>query len=231
MIVRKTVNEKNDDAQSWLISYADIMTILLTFFVILTAISQVDYSRYDLFRESFAKEMNKNADNPVSKQILDRKKVKENIATLIKKQDLKGKIALDENPLGLKLTFPSHVFFASGKADLTNEFEDILKGFITVLGRIEYNDYYIAVLGHTDDVPIHTTQYPSNWELASARSARVTNFLIEQGLERSRIKISGFADTRPLEPILEGDMPEIVESKRAKNRRIEIQINYYKNKF
>lgn len=103
--------------------------------------------------------------------------------------------------------------FSSGSARLESDFIPVLEKLIEVLGDV---DGKVVVEGHTDDVPIATRQFPSNWHLSSARALEVaTNLFYDGELDQSRFSIAGFADTKPLVP---NDTPE----NRAKNRRVEI---------
>jgi len=103
--------------------------------------------------------------------------------------------------------------FASGSANLQDDFLPVLDKLIGILSGIEG---HIAVEGHSDDIPIHTTMFPSNWDLSVARALEVAHGLFDEGtIAQDRFSVSGFADTLPLMP---NDSPE----NRARNRRVEI---------
>jgi chemotaxis protein MotB len=87
-----------------------------------------------------------------------------------------------------------------------------------------YDLYYVDVEGHTDDVPIHTPQFPSNWELSTLRATGVVRYLIKIGLEPDRLKAAGYADVNPKVPNLDLFGAPIPEN-RAKNRRIVIRLH------
>lgn len=110
---------------------------------------------------------------------------------------------------------PDNVLFDSGEAELREQGQQTLAEVAQVLGQIEGRQFQIA--GHTDNVPIRSRRFPSNWELSTARAVSVARFLIEQGISADRISAAGYADTQPVDP---GDSPEA----RAHNRRIEIQL-------
>ncbi|MGB5986864.1 MAG: flagellar motor protein MotB, partial [Desulfobacterales bacterium] len=99
---------------------------------------------------------------------------------------------------------------------------ELLTPFMPVLGTIaqrlaEHPDYQIEVAGHTDDTPIHTSQYPSNWELSAARAVNVARFLIERGVNPQRVSFEGFAEFQPL-------APNTTAAQRQRNRRVEISL-------
>lgn len=111
--------------------------------------------------------------------------------------------------------FPDKVSFPSGSGELKPEFLPVLDKFLTVL---EDSDGQIIISGHTDDVPISTEQYRSNWDLSAGRAASVAHYIIDYtSIDPSRITVQGYADSRPL-------VPNDSVDHRAKNRRVEITI-------
>lgn len=130
-------------------------------------------------------------------------------------------------PPGDRITvieMPSAAFFASGSADLSNEGKALLKDLLVgKLNTPEFLDYQITIEGHTDDVPIQTIQFPSNWELSTARAASVVRFLIDQGLEAGRLRAAGYADIFPKSPNRDAQGKPIPENQAA-NRRVVIKL-------
>lgn len=111
--------------------------------------------------------------------------------------------------------FPDKVSFPSGSGHFKEEFVPILTKFLTVLQKSEG---HILISGHTDDIPISTNQFRSNWDLSASRAISVAHHILEYtSIDPSRITVQGFADSRPLAP---NDSPE----NRSKNRRVEITI-------
>lgn len=110
---------------------------------------------------------------------------------------------------------PEGVLFDSGKAELKDEGKETLTQVAKVLADIENREYLVA--GHTDNVPIRSRRYPSNWELSAARGVNVAKFLAENGLPADRLAAAGYADT---EPVASNETDE----GRAQNRRIEIVL-------
>ncbi|MFC1673404.1 flagellar motor protein MotB [Pseudomonadota bacterium] len=111
--------------------------------------------------------------------------------------------------------FPDKVSFPSGSGDLKPEFLPVLGKFLTVL---EESDGHIIISGHTDDIPISTDQYRSNWDLSAGRATSVAHYILDYtNIDANRITVQGYADSRPLAA---NDSNE----NRAKNRRVEITI-------
>ncbi len=119
--------------------------------------------------------------------------------------------------------FSSATFFASGAAILTDSGQSILGSLLGRLQSPEFAAYRITVEGHTDDEPIGSTQFPSNWELSAARAAAVVRFLVEQGVSASRLRAAGYADTRPLAPNRDA-AGNPIPANQAMNRRVVIEL-------
>ena len=110
---------------------------------------------------------------------------------------------------------PEGVLFDSGRAEIKRDGQETLRQVATILKTIEDRDFQIA--GHTDNVPIRSRRFPSNWELSSARAVNVARFLVGEGVAPTRLSAAGYADT---EPVANEDTAEA----RALNRRIEIVL-------
>ncbi len=130
-------------------------------------------------------------------------------------RDLGAGIEISYNERGIVITiFPDQILFNSGSAHLKPAFKKILDALSGPLSRLPN---LIEVDGHTDSVPIHTLTYPSNWELSAGRAGSVGRYLISQGLPAERLRVAGYADTRPV------DLNTTVQG-RARNRRVEIIV-------
>ena len=121
------------------------------------------------------------------------------------------------------LEMSSAAFFDSGSAALSAAGEAILRGELDKLDSDQYKNYEITVEGHTDDTPIHTAQFPSNWELSTARAAAVVHFLLDQGIPAQKLRAAGYADTFPKVPNRDADGNPIPENQ-AQNRRVVIKL-------
>jgi flagellar motor protein MotB len=132
----------------------------------------------------------------------------------------------ENGPKGDRITIlemSSAAFFASGDATLSAAGEAILRDASIKLKSDEFKDYEITVEGHTDDTPIHTAQFPSNWELSTARAASVVHFLLDQGIAAQKLRAIGYADARPKVPDRDADGNPIPENQ-AQNRRVVIKL-------
>lgn len=230
-----SIEEEEEDSQPWLMTYADLFTLLFAFFVLIAASGSVDQGKFDEIRESASSSLNETESNEVLKELKQARETREmfqkKVTDLIKDKDLQDSVSFQKNKKGLKVTFPSKILFTSGSATLEPSFKIVLEEIVAILKTPEYKEFRISVEGHSDDVPISTLQYPSNWELSASRAASVVNYMTASGYNKTNVKVSGYADSRPLKLV---DIQMTKEEKikaRKKNRRIEIQIIYYKDQF
>lgn len=252
-MARKKPPEDHENLERWLVSYGDFMTLLLATFVVLYALSQVDLSEYSKLEASIKKAFNapsilegaesimdsagkslldsNSADSviaPLMLEYISQKyedqsfaEIKQALDEMIKNGDLQGvEVKITEE--GLLITFKNDFLFYSGSAALTDEAMKIIDSVGAIVSE-KFALHYIRVEGHTDNQPINTFVYPSNWELSSGRSSTIIRYLISRFKFLPDIFTAiGYSDTRPLTP---NDTPE----NRAKNRRVEILI--LKNKY
>ena len=121
------------------------------------------------------------------------------------------------------LQMNSGAFFEVGSASLSNQGKSILRDVAANLKSDKFKDYNVAVEGHTDDSPIATPQFPSNWELSTARAAAVVKFFLDQGIPPQKLRAAGYADTFPVAPNRDAAGKPIPENQ-ARNRRVVINL-------
>ena len=175
-------------APPWLINYADLMTEMVCFFIILYALSAA---------------LNKNVQN-----------AKVQIEQMMQDQKLAGEVKVNKE--GMQITFEEKgnmAFFESGKADLTQPMTTLLDKLAPSIHELSLK-YDITVEGHTDNVPISSPQFPSNWELSTARATNVVKYLIQtKNFSPARLAAIGYGEYKP---VIQNDTPE----NKAKNRRV-----------
>ncbi|MBX5484300.1 MAG: OmpA family protein [Myxococcaceae bacterium] len=198
--------------ESWLLSYADLITNLLLFFVVLLSAANLSKGKMQQIAKSISGE-----ESPESLESIQRKIDQEIAAKHL--QDMVHSTLTED---GLEVRLDSGVVFDVGKADIKPEVEPVLMSMLQVLGPYS-KKYNFAVEGHTDSTPlVNGSVYRTNWELSSARAIVVRQRLEESGVDRSRIRVEGYADTRPLpESELAGLKPE---ERNAKLRRVVVRI-------
>lgn len=236
---KKRVDHDNHDR--WLISYADFVTLLFAFFVVMYSISSVNEGKYKVFSDSlsiaFSQQPKPSSDIPLLSQeeqmlkaLVDRrtarlgeqqrkiqehmKKLAGNLNQVMAPMVKQGQVNIVQTRRGVVLDISASALFRVGEAALQPGSIEVLKEVAAVLGKEEHA---IEVEGHTDDIPIATAQFPSNWELSSARASSVVRMLIDNGVPAKRLTAVGLASNQPLVP---NNNPE----NRARNRRVTITI-------
>jgi chemotaxis protein MotB len=206
---------------AWIVSYADIVTIILTFFILLLSISTIAQTKYELVVQAFTGEKAGN--------LMD---VQEQIKEVIEEQGLAGEVETRLELDGLKVSFSNALLFNSGDADLREQAHAALKPIRDHLVQSLGDRYGMIIEGYTDDVPISNARFRSNWELSTSRAISVKDLLVEGGLDARRISVQGFADTRPASEVdltSEAEKvaltPEALEEARSKSRRVVLRID------
>lgn len=179
----------NDKDDGWLISFVDLLTLLLTLFVLLLALNHV------ATRTPPAAEA-----RPV---------------TLSMPPEIRDQVEVINRVDEADLMIKDDLLFDEGSTTLKPGGNALLDRLARVLSE---NDCAVSVEGHSDDLPIHTERFPSNWELSTARAAAVTRYFIERGIAPSRLSAAGFADTRPL-------TANDSAAARARNRRVSLVVH------
>lgn len=238
--------KRSAGAPVWLVTFADLMSLLFAMFVLILSFSEVDSDSFrknagpiaEAFNQKIPVFRNDTPKSSTTKPVEPQDRVvrlqfqKSGESSDYLKQVARGKLAktlqdylskeIKTNLLTLEIKenfiimrFPGKTTFAGGSAELTSLIVSTIDRVADVLSRTEGE---IFVSGHTDDIPISTSRFRSNWDLSSARAVSVVHRLLRhQGLSGGRISAVGLADTRPL-VANEGSY------NRIKNRRVEIKV-------
>jgi len=244
-VAKKHKKHEHVNHERWLVSYADFITLLFAFFVVMFAVSQVDSKKVGRFTESVNVAFQMRGVFPPSSGtplkaggsagssivppiVSDRpsffryapvspraQAVKESLEERIDEGGLASVVGLRYEDRGVVLSLPADLYFREGTANLRVEALDDLRG---VARALTGQNSVLLVEGHSDDLPVHSPLFTSSWELTAARAARVVRFLIEEGgIEGTRLAAVGRADTRPL-------TENIDDPTREANRRVEIVV-------
>ena len=193
----------------WIYSYGDLVTLLLVFFILLFSFCKTDIEKFKSVAESFKPVP---AGSPFFLEGKD--SVLEGIAQQVETSEISDEVFVTIDRRGVVVSFKDTVLFESGSAVLTREARRTLQKFVVYLFGLP-ND--VVVEGHTDNQPIRSAIFPSNWELSSARAAAVARFFETEGVKGKRIKVIGYGQYRPR---FRNDTPQ----KRSLNRRIDVVI-------
>jgi chemotaxis protein MotB len=150
--------------------------------------------------------------------------IKRDLDSLLAQEKKAGSVSIAKGPEGIVMEFSSSAFYQVGKAEFGPEAEQILSKVDSAIRGITYYKFQIDIEGHTDNIPIKSLQFPSNWELSVARATNIVKFLIDKGIQPDRLKAAGYADTKPKVPNTDSAGDSIPETQ-ALNRRIVIRIH------
>ena len=229
----KKKQEEHENMERWLVSYADFITLLFAFFVVMYSVSSVNEGKFRVLSDSLSSSFSKTKavgdlsimNLPVAKKqpilVQEKPKSKDNARSYLK---VANAIATAKVPKGVKVTsterglsirIADETLFGSGSSTINPQIEEFLD---LITGLIRDLPNAIAVEGHTDNQPIRTAEFPSNWDLSTGRAnALIRYFTEQQNLQSDRFSSAGFAGTRPIgsNATLEGQ---------ASNRRVELIV-------
>lgn len=258
--------EEKPGIPAWVVTFADLMSLLMCFFVLLLSFSEIDAMKFKQIAGELSKAFGVQREVPVleipqgTSPIFDKfspappeptvlEQVKQstttddplletlkspeekavaeavqeqmdarmdNILAVLEPAVIDGRINVSQDQTRIIIRIEEKGSFRSGSADITYDFEGLLLDMAPVLADMPG---HIAIEGHTDDLPIRTSQFASNWNLSAARAAAVANVLLARPqLKADRLRVTGMADTQPR-------VPNTSSANRAKNRRVEIIID------
>jgi chemotaxis protein MotB len=236
-MAKKHKHEEHENHERWLVSYADFITLLFAFFVVMYSVSAINEGKFRTVSESIKAALNPvvteqvannhfnlgNFKSSLVPSIVEKKgRIIRTVEKMVKKLEgdmrMRGKIVAAPTKNGVLITIPDNLLFESGRADVNQEALPILEALATVLADSAHELQEITVQGHTDNVPIRTAQFPSNWELSTARAVTVVRILTERyNSPATKISASGHAEFKP---VVDNLSPE----NRMKNRRVEVLL-------
>lgn len=247
-MARRRREEEHENHERWLVSYADFITLLFAFFVVMYAISSVNEGKYKVLSNALQNAFTNTTAAPggqpltvmpgapplqpkptlkadklpeqakAEKKAVERQKMKnvaDDIMNALQPLVAQGKVRLLETSRGVTIEINDSILFPAGQARLQPASTVAMAAIAEVLAS---TDFPITIEGHTDNIPISTPQFPSNWELSAMRATTVLRLFNDNGVGAERLTAIGYGDTRPVET---NTTPE----GRARNRRVSILID------
>jgi len=230
--MRKKKHPEHVNHERWLVSYADFITLLFAFFVVMFAVSQVDSKKVGRFTEAFSKAVGisvfplpgdglltggpeADGEPQTGNKLSDLDGLQDALDKLSQRSsELQGlQILKRRNELVLRL--PEGVLFDTGEARVNGTRMPTLKAIAPELQR---RNVEVRVEGYTDDRPISTGRFRSNWELSTARAIAVMTILVGEGMEPNRVSVAGYGEFRPL-------ATNKSEDGRKQNRRVDLVVS------
>jgi chemotaxis protein MotB len=228
----------HENSERWLLTYADMITLLMVLFVVMYAISNTDVRKFTLLAQSFASAFNtdifqgsqavtitEGESSPAKVYQFDAgsgivasdfRAVNATVRDYAITQGLAGDVAVDRVPEGIAIRISATLLFPSGRARLDAASLEVLARIEKIVAALPNS---LRVEGHTDDLPPTGPFYQDNWELSTARALAVLNELRVLGIASERLSAAGYSGYRPLTPNTD-------DAARARNRRVDILILY-----
>jgi chemotaxis protein MotB len=247
---------EDDDTAGWIFTFADLMSLLLVFFILLYSLSRMTETTLVAALSSIQIALNSNgalirqepvkysgggtetikpaepqmatnkelvyAKDPIDEEV--REEVNEIANDVVSKfvaNNLESQVMVFEDGEKITIRIDGHSLFESGEAEILYSAEPIYETLLGIFNR--YPDYNINIKGHTDNIPINTVRFPSNWELSAIRATTTLRYFLENGIPPERMTATGYADSIPL-------MRNDTEEHRAANRRVEFVLQRDKDK-
>ena len=196
---------------NWMTSYSDMMTLLFAFFAMLLAMSQIDPVKMEIISQSMNKAMGASEVEPR----ISLAQIQNDLNKIVAESGIGELVEVNRDKNGVSLSLKGSSFFKSGSVQLVGT----TLPFLSIIAeKIKHVPYHIAIEGHTDNVPIRSGQFPSNWDLSASRSTEVVRFFIERGVNPKILRAIGYADTRPVDDKVGNSTSQA----RARNRRVVI---------
>lgn len=210
-------DDENPDNE-WLVTYADAITLLLAFFVMLVSFSKVDMLTFEQVKAGIARDLGQRTVSRPAAQL------RAQLETLVDSLGVADAVRIDTFERGIVLELAANAFYESGSAVLRPEAKPILDRIAETVIAPRYSKFLIAVEGHTDDNPVGSSGFASNWELSAERATNVVRLFAERDIPTSRMRAIAFADTDPKVPNRDAAGDPIPENQ-AKNRRVVVRIH------
>ena len=248
---RRRAEEEHENHERWLVSYADFITLLFAFFVVMYSLSSVNEGKYRILSDSMVQAFRSISINAEGDQIIvppvipimppkmatppkpasdpaadpaaeaerqalsaRMRSMAEDIKRVLEPLSRGGQVSVTEGAHGITVEINASVLFPIGEATLDTEGSRALGAVARVLAGA---DFPITIEGHTDNTPINTYRFPSNWELSAVRASSVVRLFVDSGVAPGRLTAAGYGDQRPL-------ADNNTEEGRARNRRVTLLI-------
>ena len=224
--MKPTIQKKDSDkVEGWMATFADMVTLLMAFFVLLYAMSDPDPGKFEDFGTAMKEAI---SGEDIQNEF---KELTENLQQIIDEQEISEKVDIELTAKGIEIKMEGSSLFAICSAEIISDMEPIISNISNVITELldnsEYKGYMIEVKGHTDNLPPTLCKnFNTNWELSAYRATGMVEQLLASGIQKEKIKAIAMADSEPLLPNMDENGNSIPENQ-AKNRRVEIFINKF----
>jgi len=230
-MAKKRKEEESGDPLIWMVTFSDLITLMFTFFVLLLSLCSLEAGKINQMQSACADAIGvlfegkysevgfmviMSTKKEIDKSALKAKEIYKQFAglkTRLLDENKRGSMEFEEQEKGLSIIIRDDLLFSPGRAEINPSGMSVLRA---IGSRFEEFGGEVIVEGHTDNVPVNTERFPSNWELSTGRAVSTVKYLTEEmGVSPVGLSAAGYGDTKPRAP---NDTPD----NRSKNRRIEI---------
>lgn len=209
-------HKKGEEGEGpWLVSYADLMTLLMGFFALIASFSKPDQKEFEKVKQAASQYFGGEYQEPY-------KKLEENLKRVVKENKLSDQVKISSDAEGVVLTFTGSLFFDSGQFEVKDTAKPVLDKMADAIKK-DSAKYHALIEGHTDDRPISHPIIASNWELSGIRASRIALLFEAKGFSKSQLHILGLGETKPIAPNSNPDGTPNLENQ-TKNRRVIIRV-------
>ena len=210
-------DEDVEDQDGWMVTFTDAITLLLAFFVMMLTFTEFDIPAFEEAAKAITNEVG------YKDELTTTDELKIEVEDIVFEMEADQVVKVGKDKRGIVIELASRSFFKPGSAELRGTATPVLENLTLMLAAKKYACFNIEVQGHTDDEPIQTLQFPTNWELSSARAARVVRYFIDKKLDAFRFQAIGLASTKPKVPNRDAEGRPIRQNQ-ATNRRINLHV-------
>ncbi len=229
--MKKPQEEECKGAPAWMATFSDMVTLLMVFFIMILSYSTIELEKFRGAISSMKGALGildnmKNKATPDQRTSIEgrenykeqvQRQVKE-IKKVLQQEGVADQVQVEADGSGIHIRLGDNIMFDVGKAELKASAFPILNAIADMVHNRDFKEIFVE--GHTDNIPIHTKKYPTNWELSTARALSVVRYLhYVKGIDAAKLAAVGYGEYRPL-------VPNTTPQNRAKNRRVEIYIRY-----
>lgn len=247
---------EDEETAGWIFTFADLMSLLLVFFILLYSLSRMTETTLVAALSSIQIALNSNgalvrqeplkysgggtetikpaepqmatneqltyAKDPIDEEVREEvNEIANDVMSKFVANNLENQVSVFEDGEKITIRIDGHSLFESGESDILYSAEPIYETLLGIFNR--YPDYNINIKGHTDNIPIRTARFPSNWELSAIRATTTLRYFLENDIPPERMTATGYADSIPL-------VRNDTEEHRALNRRVEFVLQRDKDK-
>ncbi|MDR7869591.1 MAG: flagellar motor protein MotB [Tissierellaceae bacterium] len=222
---RRQTENSGGGGPAWITTFSDLMSLLLTFFILLFSMSSISADKFDNVATSFQSVLSGSNNNSIlnnqdtivefSEELMRNEQMYNKVSEYLENENLGSNVSVSMNTKGVFVEMKDAILFEPGSASLKPEGIEVLK---QLKGLINDFDNELVIEGYTDDVPMSSPRYPTNWELSTARAVSVVRHLAEvENIDPKRLSAVGYGEYSPIVP------NDSIEN-RASNRRVNILI-------